>query len=623
MASLSLKEPLLRKLVTLVKHLKLLKLSVILLCRIHRHVITFLRRLLHGISYNHDSHLQRQILNVDRIMGATQPAVGGTQDQISVTTLAVRPPEREDAPSQHCVGSPLAFPLPQVPMDHLPYSAQTSSAVPNVRQPGAITLRPIIASQIGRYERNITQSKDFRVFEVSPGPNNFTESSMPVANWLQLTHPEGARFFFNSHQRVFTDQNILENDLALDILAAAEQANRMAAESGNFCATMELAIEKLSEGVFGYYFVDHEARIIFWPEIVRSRELMIHVRGVSEKNHIRYALEAQYWKHCTLFSNMRALPRQTVNCLRDIIAYAHAESITSQTSLSPFDLDELSNILSVVDQVKDNIEKVNEHSVCIVARYLDMFFRAKFVNFCGQLGARLDADRSLYDSNSKKPHPIFIRILNVVLFNSPAIHSESLHNIWVDNTVVKPRWKKFISQLNSEWNSFTVFSTVMLAVDVSFLTVPGVDDPSVQSKPAVTIVIYLSTLCAMGSLVISLILAGQVSDNRRSSADSVAKFISSMSKSLLGIESLALMLSLPFALLIWGMIFFAIALSILIFYTTDIVALTVVIPIWAVVLLLSTWPVLAANNLHVSVVGRRAIKYWKDIMQNIIIIRRQ
>lgn len=71
------------------------------------------------------------------------------------------------------------------------------------------------------------------------------------------------------------------------------------------------------------------------------------------------------------------------------------------------------------------------------------------------------------------------------------------------------------------------------------------------------------------------------------------------------------------------MIFFAIALSILIFYTTDIIALTVVIPIWAVVLLLSTWPVLAANNLHVSVVGRRAIKYWKNIMQNMVIIRRQ
>ncbi|KAG2338036.1 hypothetical protein BDR05DRAFT_894263, partial [Suillus weaverae] len=147
---------------------------------------------------------------------------------------------------------------------------------------------------------------------------------------------------------------------------------------------------------------------------------------------------------------------------------------------------------------------------------------------------------------------ILIRILNVVLFNSPTIHSESIHNVWVDNTVVKPRWKKFISQLNTEWNSFTVFSTVMLAVDVSFLAVPGVDDPSIQSKPAATIVIYLSTLCAMGSLVISLVLAGQVSDSRRSSAGSVANFMTSMSQSLLGIESLAFMLSLPFALLIWG-----------------------------------------------------------------------
>jgi hypothetical protein len=63
----------------------------------------------------------------------------------------------------------------------------------------------------------------------------------------------------------------------------------------------------------------------------------------------------------------------------------------------------------------------------------------------------------------------------------------------------------------------------MLAVDVSFLAVPGVDDPSIQSKPATTIVIYLSTLCAMGSLVISLVLAGQVTDSRRSSADSVVR----------------------------------------------------------------------------------------------------
>lgn len=176
------------------KHLKLLKLSSAIIRCIHRHIITLLRRLLHGISYNPDSHLSGQRTSTDRIMGATQPAIGDTQNQTPGLTLAIRPPEREDAPPlQHCAGSPLVFPSAQVPMYHQPYSTPTSSSVPDVRRPGAITLRAIVPSQIDRYDRNITQyvffifafleclsntlgrKKDFRVFEVSPGPDNFTE----------------------------------------------------------------------------------------------------------------------------------------------------------------------------------------------------------------------------------------------------------------------------------------------------------------------------------------------------------------------------------------------------------------------------------------------------------------
>ncbi|KAG1764717.1 hypothetical protein EDD22DRAFT_801268 [Suillus occidentalis] len=627
MASLPLKESLLQILVTFMKHLKLLKLSA--MC-IHQHAITLLRRLLHRISHNPDNHLpgQRPGVDSDRIVGATQPAVEDTQNQTPLTTLAVRLPERQNMPPfQHCVGSPLEFLSAQVSMDHRPYFVQASSTVPNDRRPGAITLRPIIASQIDRYDRNITQSKDFNVFEVCPGPDTFMESSTRVANWLQLTHPEGACFFFNPLQRVFTDQNILENNLALEILAAAEQANQMAAESGKVCVTMELAIEKLSEGVFGYYFVDHDARIIFWPEIVKSWELMLYVRGVVDKSHMRYALEAQYWKHCALFPNMRALPGQAVNCLQDFISYAYSDLIMSQTSVFCFDLDELSNMLSVIDRVKDNIEKVNEYSVCIVARYMDIFLRVKFINFCGQPGARLDSNQRLYDSyGENKSKPILIRILNVALFNSPRIYSESIEGVLVDDSLVIPMWKNFIDQITSKWNSVLLFSTVMLGVDISFLAVPGVDDPSIQIKPATTTVIYLSTLCAMGSLVISLVLLGRISDNKWSPTGSAYKLIISMSRSLFGVEGLAIMLSLPFALLVWGMMFFVIGLSIFIFHTTDIVELAVVIPIWAAVLLLMMWPVLVAGNFHVSVVVARVwagFKSWKDIVQRMVITRRQ
>ncbi|KAG2746468.1 hypothetical protein P692DRAFT_20807432 [Suillus brevipes Sb2] len=623
MASLPLKESLLQILVTFMKHLKLLKLLAIIPC-IHRHVVTLLRRLLHGISHNPDNHApgQRPSVDSDRITGATQPAVEDTQNQTPLTTLAVRPPERENMPPfQHRVGSPLEFPSAQVPMDHRPYPIQTSSAVHNVRRPGAITLRPIVASQINRYGKNITQMKDFQVFEISPGPNNFMESSTRVANWLQLIHPEGACFFFNPLQRVFTDQNVLENNLAFEILAAAEQANQMAAESGKVCATMELAIEKLSEGIFGYYFVDHDAQIIFWPEIVRSWELMFNVRGVTDKSHIRYALEAQYWTHCALFPNMRALPGQAVNRLQDFISYAYSEFITFQTSLSGFDLDELSNMLSIVDRVKVSITRFIYLSQP-TARCMEMFLRVKFINFCGQPGARLDADQPLYQSYSEdKPKPILIRVLNVALFNSPNFYSQFIDKVWVDKTLVRPMLKDFVSQFTSEWNTVIVFSTVMLAVNISFLTVPGVDDPSIQSKPAKTTIIYLSTLCAMGSLVISLVLSGRISDSKWSPTGSAYKFMISMALSVFGFESFAFMLSLPFALLVWGMIFFAIALSIHIFYTTNIVELAVVIPIWATVLLLMTWPVLVASNFHVAVVAASVwtkFKFWKNSVQRVI-----
>ncbi|KAJ8584356.1 hypothetical protein M405DRAFT_798136, partial [Rhizopogon salebrosus TDB-379] len=622
MTSTSLK-CLLKMLVAFTKRTKSLKLSARYLRCACRSVLELFHRLLHGMSHKISDFLPEPRLSIaSGTMGATQP----TQNDIPVAeaghlTLAVPPLENfvDNALSpQHGVQNTMQMPAPI----NLPNttSVPNPSTAPNVSGRGPISLQPIVATEIRRYERAIPQTNKYFMFKIDPGLHTFTDPSVHDPNWLRLTHPEGARYFYNPVQRLFTDEDVWENDMASEIIAGAMEAKQMAAENGiALSSTTELVIERCKGGT-GYYFVDHDAQILFWPQPVMSWELMSGVKGVTKKSHIRYALEAQYWKHCALFPNMRVLRGHVVERLRDMIAYAHAESITSETSLSPFDMDELSNMLSLIDQVNGNIDKPNEHSVCIVARYMHIFIRAKFVNFCGQRGARLDADQSLYESSSERERsPMVLRILNVILFNSPDLHRESLLKVWVDKTVVKPRWKKFINQLNLEWNSFTVFSTVMLAADVSFLAVPGVDDPTTPTKSPTTIVIYMSTLCAMGSLMISLVLAGQVNNNRRSSPGNAAKFMSSMTASLLGVESVALMHSLPFALLIWGMIFFAIGLSILIFSdTADVAALIGVTPIWALVVVLTTWPVLAANNLHISAVAKAAAgaaaKSWKELM---------
>ncbi|OJA21324.1 hypothetical protein AZE42_03881 [Rhizopogon vesiculosus] len=308
-------------------------------------------------------------------------------------------------------------------------------------------------------------------------------------------------------------------------------------------------------------------------------------------------------KHVELFPNKRALPEDVVVKLNEIVMHAQAENITSGSCLAPFGPDEVASMLTLMDPLTKSVNSKREHSVWIVARLMRLFCNAKFVNFCGQPGARLETDQSLYENSKSRRKNFILRVMNLVLFGSPDAHSKAIHGIWVDQTIVHPRWKNFIDRLNSEWSGYTIFSTVMLAVDISFLAVP-----IVQYQTAATLVAYLSTLCAMGSLVVSLVLAGQVNDTRRNKAADVASFMVQMTQSTLGLESLALMLSLPFALLIWGMTFFGAALSILIFNTSGTVTISIVAPIWVAVFTLATWPVLAANDVHPTALRRWIIE---------------
>ncbi|KAG1822485.1 uncharacterized protein BJ212DRAFT_1296539 [Suillus subaureus] len=250
---------------------------------------------------------------------------------------------------------------------------------------------------------------------------------------------------------------------------------------------------------------------------------------------------------------------------------------------------------------------------------------AKFVNFCGQPGTQLDVDQSLYG----KPNALLkwiLRFIKFALFGSFDAQSEAIHRIWVDKTIIQLQWKNFIDTLTSEWNGYTIYSTVMLAVDISFLAVQ-----SVQTQMSATLLAYLSTLCILGLLVVSLVLAGQVNDSRQCSAKDVASFMEGMSRSMLGLESLALMLSLPFALLIWvyitcyitwvggslfdRMVFFAAGLSVLIFHTADVVIISIASPVWFAILCLVTWLVLAANDIHISHLRPWAVERLFQLIQ--------
>jgi hypothetical protein len=109
----------------------------------------------------------------------------------------------------------------------------------------------------------------------------------------------------------------------------------------------------------------------------------------------------------------------------------------------------------------------------------------------------------------------------------------------------------------------------MLAVDISFLAVPGVDAANIYSQSGATLAIYTSVITSTSALIISVLLAGQI---RRHEVETVeggvclwfpspetllkefrqAPYMARMTGSVFGTEGLAVMFSFPYALLMWG-----------------------------------------------------------------------
>ncbi|KAG2030680.1 hypothetical protein BDR03DRAFT_1016879 [Suillus americanus] len=462
-----------------------------------------------------------------------------------------------------------------------------------------IILTPITPQQVNRYQRNMRVRDEFKAFLVEKGPLDCSEEFAPVAGWEPLTQPEGALIFYQSYKRVFTDANVRDPGISVKIDKAVEKAYEEARNANiPLDPFVELGLELMvedDEEMWGYYFVDHKRRVIFWFEDHRSHLLTNDVRGVERKSHIKYALESQY---------CRFLPEDIVVELKELVLFAQADSITSPTSLTIFTSDQIASILSLVDLLTTNANKKREHSVWIAARFMRLFCNAKFLNFYGQPGARLDVDQSLYGESDASSKNMLFRAMNIILFGSPDAQSRAFHKILVDESIVDARWKQYMDKLNSDWNGYTIFSTVMLAVDISVLSVP-----SVQTQTPAILLSYMSTLCAMGSLVVTLLLVGQVKKSLRDSRE-ITSFLVGMSRSVLGFESFPLMLSLPFALLIWGIVFFAAALSVVIFRTSGIVVISIAYPMWVAIVILAMWPVLAANRIHVGSLLRDWFRVW-------------
>lgn len=183
------------------------------------------------------------------------------------------------------------------------------------------------------------------------------------------------------------------------------------------------------------------------------------------------------------------------------------------------------------------------------------------MNFWGFPGARLSNNQSVrgnhpksFDPSVKRKRGIIFRVLSPILFLAPAFHLNALEDIYVDKVVKTRPWKVFNNKMEDAFTEYILYATVLLNANVAYLSIPTVQSDQLFPElwtSAASVVSMVSMIMSLGSIITGLLLVRQQRSGGQYAEEAV-RFLEDRSHLTRGTEMLAILYSLPYALLLWG-----------------------------------------------------------------------
>ncbi|KAF8068880.1 hypothetical protein FPV67DRAFT_1448735 [Lyophyllum atratum] len=423
-------------------------------------------------------------------------------------------------------------------------------------------IRPFVPESLQRYERNVKVPKEYTEYTIPAVTTTFDMPNNPLG-WTPCFHPEGALYFFHEGKRIFTDANLYEADMLSQIEANIDTIDEFfRVHNIRRSVHVDLVLELLRvDGQIDtlYYMVDHSKRCIFFVDDFDASDLPIwyELQGVTSPTHVKHEIETQYWTkqryHCLMFPRSIELSQDLVDELRDIIIHSLGENVDSKF----------------------------QGSTCLLSDALTPV-RQRFYNFHGQSGARMGRDQSVYGTAQNKRSWLILS-LSPMLFFSPEVHLQTLEKMWIDGITRRVLWTEFMDKLYAEWQEFTLYGTVLLNANVAFLAIQSVDERRGNSRSPAQIASYASIAASLGTIILGLLLVRQTRSKGRDNATDASTYLHKRSNQAMGIETLAIMYSLPYALLMWGMVCFLFAFLFICFDGSDIYTRLLVGATWVAI----------------------------------------
>ncbi|KAJ3516742.1 hypothetical protein NLJ89_g929 [Agrocybe chaxingu] len=460
-------------------------------------------------------------------------------------------------------------------------------------------ISPVMPEAAQRYENRPVIRKVETEMTIDSLTTSFVKP-LPPEGWTKHTHPEGARYFYHQEKRVYTDADLYDENILTQAHEDLETMENFISENHIFLPenhdlVIDLRYQEDGTIATTYYYVDHTSRTIFFLDTYEAHNLYAcyEILGCKTDSHLGHEIEAQYWLFVQFYPNSIPLTSMLISELRDVALHFIGDSMTSPFSTSPYTMDDLYKILTLTSNAEKNIGLRSVGTTSLLTRLLYIFAHARFHNFHGEAHARIERNISVYGESTTR-RTWLIRTMSPILFSAPDVHLRTLQKMWVDKLMHKAVWEESVKKMNDEWQEFILFATVLLNANVAFLAIQSVDIEQDPYRSAAQISSYLSVTASIGSIILGLLLIRQNRTKNRETAEDVHKFLLRRSHSSLGLETLAILYSLPYALLMWAMVSFLAAFAWMCFQDSSITTRLSVGSLCVALVVLVAWCVWSA-----------------------------
>ncbi|EJC98481.1 uncharacterized protein FOMMEDRAFT_31912 [Fomitiporia mediterranea MF3/22] len=441
---------------------------------------------------------------------------------------------------------------------------------------------------------------------------------------------DGQRFTY------LTEADIQDRSVLEEVDAFMNEVERHAASFNwgrDIPENVEVVLE-IEEDGWSYYMVDLEQRCVFWLHEYDISNALGEGFGVGSIDHFRSELDFEFWQHIEYFPNHRKLYPDVFNEVMGILNYWIIDIKIYVDSATPYDADDFASLVTSVEHLQclylailaltinfelNSYLAVYDSGYCAYA--IASIDNERYLNFHGFNGARLTTSQSVRGIIPKQRSTL-IKCLSPLLFFSPEAHISDLELLHVDGFIRDRTWKKYRNKLERDWEAFVLTSTVLLNANVALLSTPIIfsdnGNAGLSASPA-AVASQVSVIASIASIIIGLFLVRQT---RGDNVYNTYTYLSGRKHEQRGLETIAIQYSLPYALLMWGIIAFLTAIAIACFFRIDnstpgFAAQIIYAVSWLFTIPLILWTALTVwetnNRTHLSELLSTLWQKWKYI----------